>query len=423
MNRAIATGILVIVVIAAAAGIYVAQRDDGDKQDATERSARSTTATEAATTIAYPIVKTNQKDCYDNTERIDCPAKGEPFFGEDGFYRAGAPVSYTINGDGTVTDNSTGLIWQRDPGEKGTYDEAVSGADSFKLAGHGDWRLPTIKELYSLILFTGTDPSVESGGDTSLLTPFIDTKYFDFSYGDESAGERVIDSQWTTSNVYKSTAFGGQECFFGVNFADGRIKCYPTNGPGSYYTIYVRDTGKYGENDFVDGGNGTVDDRATGLTWQRADSGKGFDWEAALAYCDGLKLGGAGDWRLPNPKQLQSIVDYSRAPDVTGSAAIDPVFKITSITNEAGEEDYPSFWTSTTHLGSADRADQAASDQAAYISFGRALGYMNGQWIDVHGAGAQRSDPKTGDASEFPTGRGPQGDAVRIANYARCVRG
>jgi streptogramin lyase len=46
---------------------------------------------------------------------------------------------------------------------------------------------------------------------------------------------------------------------------------------------------------------------------------------------------------------------------------------------------------------------------------------MNG-WIDVHGAGAQRSDPKTGEAEDYPFGRGPQGDAIRIYNYVRLVR-
>ena len=61
-------------------------------------------------------------------------------------------------------------------------------------------------------------------------------------------------------------------------------------------------------------------------------------------------------------------------------------------------------------------------DFAAYVSFGRALGYMNNQWMDVHGAGAQRSDPKAGNPADIPKGRGPQGDAIRIYNYVRCVR-
>ena len=59
---------------------------------------------------------------------------------------------------------------------------------------------------------------------------------------------------------------------------------------------------------------------------------------------------------------------------------------------------------------------------ASYVSFGKALGYMFDNWIDVHGAGAQRSDPKIGDVSNYPTGHGPQGDAIRIYNYVRLVR-
>src|SRR5512136_2596733 len=51
------------------------------------------------------------------------------------------------------------------------------------------------------------------------------------------------------------------------------------------------------------------------------------------------------------------------------------------------------------------------------------MGFMNDTWVDVHRAGAQRSDPKSGDPINFPTGRGPQGDAFRNYNYARCVRG
>ena len=44
-------------------------------------------------------------------------------------------------------------------------------------------------------------------------------------------------------------------------------------------------------------------------------------------------------------------------------------------------------------------------------------------FVDVHGAGAQRSDPKAGDPAMFPHGRGPQGDVIRIYNFVRLVRG
>ena len=209
---------------------------------------------------------------------------------------------------------------------------------------------------------------------------------------------------------------------FGVNFADGRIKGYPTNaGPGgskTFFVIYVRGNDGYGINDFVDNGNGTITDNATGLTWTQNDSGQGLDWENALNYCASLDYAGISDWRLPDAKELQSIVDYSRSPDATNSAAIDPIFNISTITNEAGQLDYPAFWSSTTHA-TADGHNGAAN----YVTFGRALGYMNGQWMDVHGAGAQRSEDKSGDPSRYSTGHGPQGDAVRIYNYVRCVTG
>jgi hypothetical protein len=59
---------------------------------------------------------------------------------------------------------------------------------------------------------------------------------------------------------------------------------------------------------------------------------------------------------------------------------------------------------------------------AAYLAFGRALGYLNNRWIDVHGAGAQRSDPKSGNINDYPTSFGHQGDVRRINNYVHCVR-
>ena len=377
-----------------------------------------------ASSPGYPVVDTGQTECYDSRIEIASPEEGEPFYGQDAQYD-GIQPAYQDNGDGTVTDMNTGLMWQQNPGDKTTYAEAVAAADSFSLAGYDDWRLPTIKELYSLILFSGIDPSVQSG-DASSLVPFIDTDYFDFEYGDTSAGERIIDSQWISRTEYVGTVMGSDSGVFGVNFADGRIKCYPTDPlPGQsegkgFFVIYVRGNESYGQNSFTDNGDGTVTDSATGLMWSRDDSGQGMDWEEALAWVEEKNSEnylGYSDWRLPNAKELQSIVDYSRSPDTTSSAAIDPVFYCTAITNEAGQVDYPSYWTGTTH------ANMQGGQAAAYISFGRAMGYMNGEWMDVHGAGAQRSDPKAGNPADYPQGRGPQGDAIRIYNYVRLVRG
>jgi hypothetical protein len=59
---------------------------------------------------------------------------------------------------------------------------------------------------------------------------------------------------------------------------------------------------------------------------------------------------------------------------------------------------------------------------ALYIPFGKAYGKMNGNLLDTHGAGAARSDPKSGNPSEYPQYFGPQGDALIVYNHTRCVR-
>lgn len=321
---------------------------------------------------SYVIVDTGQTKFYGATSEISAPSEGEAFYGQDAQYNGTQPT-YQDNGDGTVTDLNTGLMWQQNLlDEKLTYNEAKAMAETFTLAGYDDWRLPTIKELYSLILFSGTDPIVEAT-DTSGLIPFIDTDYFDFRYGDPDAGDRIIDSQFVSSTEYVYTTMNGAFTVFGVNFADGRIKGYPAGDMGgvekTFEVRFVRGNLEYGKNVFVDNGDGTVSDLATGLMWSQTDSGEGMIWEEALAWVEQKNSEnylGYSDWRLPNAKELQSIVDYTRSPDTTGSAAIDSVFSCTSITNEAGQADYPYYWTGTTHVSA-----NGFGSTAAYLAFGR----------------------------------------------------
>lgn len=380
----------------------------------------------------YPVVSTNQSIFYDNSSEISSPSSSDAFYGQDAQYSRNE-TQYVDNGDGTVTDMVTGLMWSQTPDMDGdgdidaddklTYDEAIAGAGTFDLGGYDDWRLPSIKEQYSLIIFSGVDPSGYDDTETSGLIPFIDIDYFDFNYGDTDAGERIIDAQYATTTKYVDYTMGTDETLFGVNFADGRIKGYGMTmpfGPAvdkTFFVMYVRGNANYGLNNFVDNEDGTITDEATGLMWMQDDSNEAFNWEDALEYAENKEFGGYSDWRLPDVKELQSIVDFTRSPATTSSAAIDPLFDCTEITNEAGESDYPFYWSGTTHSNWTDQAGSAA----AYVSFGRAMGYMN-EWVDVHGAGAQRSDPKDGDPNDYPTGNGPQGDAIRIMNYVRLVR-
>ncbi|HEY4613573.1 MAG TPA: DUF1566 domain-containing protein, partial [Bacteroidota bacterium] len=378
----------------------------------------------------YKVVDSRQILCYNNSTVIPTPSPGQSFYGQDANYTGNAP-SYTDNSNGTVTDWVTGLMWQKSPDMDGNgiinyndkmyFDRALAYADSFTLAGYNDWRLPTMKELYSLVMFYGAEPNPEAPVGA---IPFIDTSYFNFAYGDLSAGERIIDAQYASSTIYVSTTMNGNRTMFGVNFADGRIKGYPADSAigKKYYVRYVRGDTTYGKNRYVYNGNGTITDSATGLMWMKNDNGTGILWENALSYAESLTYAGYTDWRLPNAKDLQSIIDYTRSPAITNSAAIDTIFNSTQISNEAGNTDYPFYWTSTTHLGASPMSNGTEAD---YMCFGRGMGYISiwGGWIDVHGAGAQRSDPKVGNPNAFPQGRGPQGDAVRIYNYVRLVRG
>jgi len=365
--------------------------------------------------LPYRIVGTGQLQCYDDQEEIDPPRPGQPFYGQDAQH-PGVKPSYKDNGDGTISDLNTGLMWVKARGKKMAWEEAVAGAAACDAGKHHDWRMPSIKELYSLINFTG-------GYHFRIADskPYLDTQYFEFVYGDEANGERAIDCQDWSATEYIGKTMGGNATVFGVNFADGRIKGYPKqsprgNHPHLLYARYVRDNPAYGKNDFHDNADGTITDRATGLMWARADSGKGLNWEQALAYAAGLKLAGHADWRVPSAKELQSIADYTRIP------ACDPIFRLSQLK----DGQYPCYWSSTTHLdGPPDRQGVAA----VYVAFGRALGWMRFppgadefRLMDVHGAGAQRSDPKAGDPADFPHGRGPQGDVIRIYNHVRCIR-
>jgi len=387
----------------------------------------------------YQVVDTGQSNCYNSSGyNVSCDNSGQ-----DGEYN-GNQASYTDNGDGTITDNVTGLIWQQSPdsNEDGTINSndkltqaaAESYCSDLVLAEQSDWRLPDIKTMYSLIDFSGEDVSSYTSSNTSGLNPFIDSNYFAFAYGDTSVGERIIDVQYATSTLYVSTTMNGDETMFGVNMADGRIKGYGmslNNNEKTFIVQCVRGNEIYGNNNFTDNNDQTISDIVTGLMWEQNDSQSPMNWDDAISQCENSTTANYTNWRLPNAKELQSIVDYTRSPDTTSSAAINAAFNATSFTNEAGQTDWGSYWSSTTHKNMAS----APGSSAVYVAFGRALGYMNNQWLDVHGAGAQRSDPKvnsgyfdnsfvivTDENGNEAITHGPQGDLVRINNYVRCVR-
>ena len=90
-----------------------------------------------------------------------------------------------------------------------------------------------------------------------------------------------------------------------------------------------------------DNGDGTVTDENTGLVWQRADDGIRRNWAAAGFYCENLTLAGKSDWRLPNVRELLSVVDHSKY-DPAAPSALD--------TRSAG------YWSSTVNAGDFDQS-------------------------------------------------------------------
>lgn len=378
-----------------------------ESEDATTDSTSASTTTdddessESVEALSYKIVDSSQASCYDTDgEEIDCPSEGEEYYGQDAQFDGYQP-SYTDNDDGTVTDNVTGLMWQQSPSADNiSYTEAEAVCEALELATYTDWRMPSTKELFSI-------------SDFSQGWPYLNQDYFDLA----EEGQVSKDEQYWTEPYVGQTVEGQDNAAFGVNHGTGHIKAYAAavSGPMGNHVRCVRgDT--YGINSFVANGDGTVTDEATGLMWQAADSGAGMDWPSALEYAQNSELGGYTDWRLPNVKELQSIVDYRYSPSASDEAKVGPAidsdyFTLTpideTITNT--DNDYGYYWTSTSaYFG----GNQPEYYYAWYVAFGTAV---DGNGDDSHGAGAARFDTKI---EGGPLG---EGDA-RYYNYVLIVR-
>ena len=137
------------------------------------------------TTLTYPIVDTDQGTCYDNSELLELSRRRGSFLWAGCTIHRNDP-SYTDNGDGTITDNVTGLVWTQDISSYSMpWSDASSYCESLTTGGYTDWRLPTVKELWSI-------------RDFSQGWPWVDTDYF-YLVGDGS--DQRQHHSWT-SNPY-----------------------------------------------------------------------------------------------------------------------------------------------------------------------------------------------------------------------------
>jgi hypothetical protein len=270
--------------------------------------------------------------------------------------------------DGTIHDKDNSYTWyDSNPATNGGYagapgdgtdtEDFISALNSAHFGGYSDWRLPTVKELSTIVNYSIPYPG-----------PTIDTGYF----------PNTVSSLYWASTTYAYYTFHA----WGVHFFNGYD--YDGNKSLSYYVRAVRggQSGVLGDsvigsfdavdsglsNDvstatggYTDNGDGTVTDISTGLTWQKASS-SGKTWEQALAYCEGLSLGGNTDWRLPTIKELRSLADYSRYnPAINTTYFPDTVSSL--------------YWASTTH------ADYTYNAWGVYFYNGYDLmSYKNGSY-------------------------------------------
>ncbi|MDP2549105.1 DUF1566 domain-containing protein [Oceanobacter sp. 4_MG-2023] len=336
---------------------------------------------------AFAIVDTAQGTCYNNSVEIECPAPGAAFYGQDAQYTGNVP-SYQDNGNSTVTDQVTGLVWTQSLSAASmVWSDAAGYCAALELGGIDDWRLPNIKELWSI-------------RDFSAGWPWLDTDYF-YLVGNGKEGAQQ--HSWSSNYYQVDTELAQRDVAFVVNDWTGHIKALN----GRRFVRCVSGS-PYGINDFQDNGDNTISDHATGLMWSKNDSGKSLNWQEALAYAENATDAGYDDWRLPNIKELQSLVDYSGVfPAIDRS-----VFNISTITNEADNVDYPFFWSSTTNPY-IDPHDAHGYWFAWYVAFGYAVDH---EGHDMHGAGAVRFDTKAEGGADGP-------DGERYYNYVRLVRG
>ena len=243
-------------------------------------------------------------------------------FGEDSDYSINPP-SFTDNGDGTVTDNVTGLIWQKADGGEMAWSNAVLYGQTNRVGGQSDWRLPTSHEAFS-ILNHGT------------VNPALNTAFFTLSTAQYwwTADSQVGDS----SRIWAINAGGG----IGAHRQDETISAGGTN---RYHVRCVRGVALSSQpvHHFTNNLDGTVTDLDTGLTWQQAAGASAASWESALQYAESLSLAGRSDWRLPNIKELQSINDETRS-----NPSVDTNFFLGANSSR--------HWSSTTVMNLTNRA-------------------------------------------------------------------
>ncbi len=215
-------------------------------------------------------------------------------YGQDGHYTQGSKPSYKDNLNGSVTDENTGLIWQQTPEcIQRNWQDSLDYCSELELDDDSDWRLPSRHELTTILEF-------------SQWRPVLNTDYFDHCIPASAA----FSFSWTST-----INSDGSSTAYVIEFQHG--------GPlGSADSLHfksqehnhrcVRGDSPDIISQFVDNQqDGTVTDINTELMWQKGSQPTTTPWDGNLQYCYNLELAGHTDWRLPNIRELETLVDDS----------------------------------------------------------------------------------------------------------------
>ncbi len=227
------------------------------------------------TACGYGTVPTPYDD--NGTKQLIC-AFDYPVWG----IRAMSPSNFTNNGDNTVTDSATGLMWMQGSYSTSTLASSVNNCDASTMGSHTDWRLPTVAELLTL------NDYVLQGGYS------LGAAYY--GQGNRFWAQPAV----ATNNGFDLNSSGGAiEYLSNTNLFYAKCVRGQTaaTAPASRYT--------------VSSDNLTVYDNAAGLLWhQMGASPPSGTLAAASADCATYGTG----WRLPTIRELESIVDRTNAP-------------------------------------------------------------------------------------------------------------
>jgi hypothetical protein len=296
-------------------------------------------------------------------------------------------VRFVDNQNGTVTDNLTGLVWLKNAGCITPTLWANAVADANQLANGacgltdgskaGDWRLPNIVELESVIDVSASNPALTAGNPFTNVSNSIywsSTPYFGGAEGTTNAwvirmsdGRYINDDASSNLNVMASS----NNAVWAVKGSGGRaIKLQAT---GAYVPFASSDDGSIESGvplpapRMRDNGNGTVTDTVTGLIWLKQADCINQPWAGAIAAVNNLASGQcgltdastAGQWRMPNRKEMESLADraqnnmalYFDETFVSGTVGVSSQSAIFTNFNELQY-----YWTSTTDASNISEA-------------------------------------------------------------------